>query len=294
MRGKIVKGIAGFYYVAVAESGIYECRAKGIFRKLGKKPLVGDDVEIEITHEQDREGSLTEILPRKNEMIRPAAANVDQALVYFAAREPDPNYLLLDRFLLAMETKGIPCGICFNKTDLASAELLAELRERYENCGCRLFFVSVKQQEGLAGLEQYLSGKTTILAGPSGSGKSSLTNALQSGVRMETGEISRKLARGRHTTRHAELIPLKDGAFLMDTPGFSLLSNEGLPKEDLERYFAEFAPELGRCRFAGCAHMEEPDCAVKQAVSAGRIHPGRYANYRYLYEELKEQEKRRY
>lgn len=201
MQGKIIKGIAGFYYVEVAESGVYECKAKGIFRKEKKKPLVGDNVEIEVLDEKEKTGNLIQILPRKNELIRPAAANVDQALVIFAVRQPDPNYQLLDRFLITMEQQEIPSIICFNKKDLAEQEELDQMYQIYISCGYQVLLTSAEQEEGISQIRKILEGKTTVVAGPSGVGKSSLTNLLQEEVSMETGEISKKLKRGRHTTR---------------------------------------------------------------------------------------------
>ena len=294
MQGKIIKGIAGFYYVDVAESGIYECKAKGIFRKEKKKPLVGDNVEIEVLDEKEKTGNLIQILPRKNELIRPAAANVDQALVIFAVRQPDPNYQLLDRFLITMEQQEIPSIICFNKKDLAEQEELDRMYQIYSSCGYQVLLISAEQEEGISQIRRILEGKTTVVAGPSGVGKSSLTNLLQGEVSMETGEISKKLKRGRHTTRHAQLLTVGEHTYLMDTPGFSSLFVEGMEKEELRFHYPEFAEYEGACRFQGCVHVHEPDCAVKQAVEEGKIHSQRYQNYVSFYEELKEQEKRRY
>ena len=216
MQGKIIKGIAGFYYVDVAESGVYECKAKGIFRKEKKKPLVGDNVEIEVLDEKEKTGNLIQILPRKNELIRPAAANVDQALVIFAVRQPDPNYQLLDRFLITMEQQEIPSIICFNKKDLAEQEELDQMYQIYISCGYQVLLTSAEQEEGISQIRKILEGKTTVVAGPSGVGKSSLTNLLQEEVSMETGEISKKLKRGRHTTRHAQLLTVGEHTYLMD------------------------------------------------------------------------------
>ena len=294
MQGKIIKGIAGFYYVDVAESGVYECKAKGIFRKEKKKPLVGDNVEIEVLDEKEKTGNLIQILPRKNELIRPAAANVDQALVIFAVRQPDPNYQLLDRFLITMEQQEIPSIICFNKKDLAEQEELERMYQIYSSCGYQVLLTSAEQEEGISQIRRILEGKTTVVAGPSGVGKSSLTNLLQGEVSMETGEISKKLKRGRHTTRHAQLLTVGEHTYLMDTPGFSSLFVEGMEKEELRFYYPEFAEYEGACRFQGCVHVHEPGCAVKQAVEEGKIHSQRYQNYVSFYEELKEQEKRRY
>ncbi len=294
LKGKIIKGIAGFYYVDTVESGIYACKAKGIFRKLGKKPLVGDDVEIEITHEKDREGSLVAIAPRVNELIRPAAANVEQALILFALKSPDPNLVLLDRFLISMDMKGIHSAICFNKQDLAREDEKENLRDTYSSCGYRVFFSSFEEGEGISELKEFMAGKTTLLAGPSGVGKSTLTNACQSNVHMETGEISKKLARGKNTTRHAELIPCGNSTYIMDTPGFTSLLLEGIEKEELRHYYAEFTPYEGRCRFDGCVHIHEPDCRVKEALEAGLINRKRYENYCLIYEDLYQKEKNRY
>lgn len=294
MQGKIVKGIAGFYYVEVVESGIYECKAKGIFRKDKMKPLVGDNVEIEVLDESEKTGNLVKILPRKNQLIRPAVANVDQAMVIFATRQPDPNYQLLDRFLISMEQQGIPVIICFNKCDLAAQEEVARMCEMYTQCGYKVLVTSAHQEEGVEQVKEVLEGKTTVVAGPSGVGKSSLTNLLQEEISMETGEISQKLKRGKHTTRHSQLLSVGENTYLMDTPGFSSLFVDGMEKEELRYYFPEFDAYEGKCRFLGCVHVNEPDCAVKQAVQEGRIGIGRYDNYVSFYEELKEKEKRKY
>lgn len=292
MQGKIIKGIAGFYYVHVAGSGVYECKAKGIFRKDGVKPLVGDDVEMEVTHEKDMEGNIMRILPRKNELVRPAVANIDQALVVFAVTKPKPHFNLLDRFLVMMETKEIPVILCFNKADIAGDAEIAGLKAVYENCGYPLIFTSAKKEENTDRLKELLQGKTTAVAGPSGVGKSSLINRLQSGVKMETGSISRKIERGKHTTRHSELIMLGDESYIMDTPGFSSLYAGNMEKEDLKYCFPEFAPYEGKCRFNGCGHIHEPGCAVKQAADEGKIHRIRYEDYVMMYREL--QERKRY
>ena len=290
-QGKIVKGIAGFYYVHVAGSGVYECKAKGIFRKAGIKPLVGDDAEIEILDEKDMEGNITEILPRKNELIRPAVANIDQALVVFAVKEPDPHFNLLDRFLVMMERKDIPAVLCFNKADDGREAEAEELRRIYEGCGCTVLFTSAKEKKNIERLRELLSGKTTAIAGPSGVGKSSLINLLQDHTQMETGSISRKIARGKHTTRHAELIVIGEGSYIMDTPGFSSLYVNDFEKEDLKYCFPEFSPYEGKCRFNGCDHIHEPGCAVKEAVEEGRIHKIRYRDYEEMYRELKERKR---
>ena len=276
----------------VAESGIYECKAKGIFRKEKKKPLVGDNVEIEVLDEKEKTGNLIQILPRKNELIRPAAANVDQALVIFAVRQPDPNYQLLDRFLITMEQQGIPSIICFNKKDLAEQEELDQMYQIYISCGYQVLLTSAEQEEGISQISKILEGKTTVVAGPSGVGKSSLTNLLQEEVSMETGEISKKLKRGRHTTRHAQLLTVGEHTYLMDTPGFSSLYLTDIEEQELKAYFPEFRRYEEQCRFQGCRHIHEPDCGVKAALAEHEISQLRYEDYLGLYNELKE--KRRF
>lgn len=288
MKGKIVKGIAGFYYVHTPENEIYECKAKGIFRKEKQKPLVGDLVEIDLLSREEKTGNLIRILPRKNELIRPAVANIDQALVIFAAASPKPNFYLLDKFLVSMGCQQIDTVICFNKQDLAGPGELASLKQRYGACGCPLLFTSVKHSRGIEELKEMLAGKTTTVAGPSGVGKSSLINLLQSQVLMETGAISSKIDRGKHTTRHSQLICLAEDAYIMDTPGFSSLYVEQMAPEALKGYFPEFEGYEDQCRFLGCSHTHEPDCGVKEALARGEISEGRYQNYVQIYNELKE------
>ena len=292
MQGKIIKGIAGFYYVNVVESGVYECKAKGVFRKEKIKPLVGDNVRIEILDEENKTGNIVEIFPRKNELIRPAVANIDQALVVFAVTKPTPHFNLLDRFLVMMERKEIPVVLCFNKKDIATSPEIAELEAIYEKCGYPIVFTSALEQENIEEIRRLLLKKTTAIAGPSGVGKSSLINLLQNQVQMETGTISRKIERGKHTTRHSELIAVDADSYIMDTPGFSSLYVNDFEKEELKYYFREFASYEGQCRFQGCDHVHEPGCAVKEALEEGKIHPVRYKNYLEMYTELTE--KKRY
>ena len=292
MQGKIIKGIAGFYYIYAEDHEIYECKAKGIFRKDNQKPLVGDNVEIEVLDIQEKEGSVTAILPRRNSLIRPAVANVDQAFVIFAMENPNPNFMLLDRFLIMMEKQDIPAVVCFNKKDLADSSELEFLYETYTGCGYRVILSSTFQGDGLDEIRQVLKGKTTVVAGPSGVGKSSITNALQENVKMETGEISKKLKRGKHTTRHSQVIPVGEDTYLMDTPGFSSLYLTDMEEQELKDYFPEFRKYEGQCRFQGCRHIHEPGCAVKEALENHKISSLRYEDYLGLYEELKE--KRRF
>ncbi len=286
MEGKIIRGVGGFYYVH-AEGKVYECRAKGIFRKDGIRPLPGDLAEIAVLDETESKGNLERILPRKNALIRPAVANVDQAMVIFAFESPKPNFNLLDRFLVTMEKNGIPPVILFNKKDLAREGQQEEILRRYVNTGYTMLFVSAKRGEELWQVRTVLKGKTTTVAGPSGVGKSSLVNRLQTAERLQTGEISEKIERGRHTTRHTQLLPVEENTYILDTPGFSSIELFDLRKEELGDLFPEIASRADGCRFAGCSHLTEPDCAVKEALERGEISEGRYENYRLFYEELK-------
>lgn len=291
MKGKIVKGISGFYYVHVAETGIYECKAKGIFRNQKIKPLVGDDVEIVVLDEEKKIGNVEKILPRTRELIRPAVANIDRALVIFAVAKPDPNFNLLDRFLCMMEYQKVPVTICFNKCDLVTKEQREVLRKIYELAGYELLFTSAKTQENVEKLKSVLQGKMTAVAGPSGVGKSSLINDLQDAVQMQTGGISDKIERGKHTTRHSQIIPIAENTYIMDTPGFSSMDLPGFSKEDLWTCYPEFVRFEPGCRFIGCSHIGEPDCGVKTALAEGKISQVRYDNYVQLYQEMKNMRK---
>ena len=291
MQGKIIKGIAGFYYIYAENGQVYECKAKGAFRKQKIKPLVGDMVRIAVLDEAGHLGNVEEILPRKNELIRPAVANIDMALVIFAAAKPEPNFNLLDRFLCMMEFQNVPVTICFNKTDLVDEEKIEEYRKIYEPAGYRLMSTCTRTGEGVDAVKALLHGKTTTVAGPSGVGKSSLINALQSDVQMQTGVISDKIDRGKHTTRHSEIVPVMEDSYIMDTPGFSSMDVPGFEKEDLWTCFPEFREYEPYCKFQGCSHINEPDCGVKEALAEGKISSVRYENYKLLYEELKNMKK---
>jgi ribosome biogenesis GTPase len=288
LKGKIIKGIAGFYYVHTPEENvIYECKAKGIFRNQNIKPLVGDDVEIDTEDQPEGKGTIVGILPRKNELIRPAVANVDQAMVIFAAAEPNPNLNLLDRFLIMMRKQKLNTIVCFNKMDIVTDNEISLLKETYMQCGYEVVFTSALQKDGISVLYHLMKGRTTVLAGPSGVGKSTFINLIQPEANMQTGDISEKIKRGKHTTRHSELIYIEENTYVMDTPGFSSLYINEIEKDELKDYFVEFKEFEEECRFIGCSHLNEPGCAVKSALKDQKISKVRYENYVTLYEELK-------
>lgn len=291
MRGKIIKGIGGFYYIWCEDEQLYECRAKGAFRKDGIRPLVGDDVEIQVLDEEETLGNIEEILPRKNELIRPAVANVDQAMVLFAMAEPMPNLNLLDRFLVMMEWQKVDTTICLSKQDIVTEEEEERLKAVYAGCASQVLVISNVNNTGIEEVRECLKGKTTVLAGPSGVGKSSLVNLLYPQAEMQTGSVSEKIRRGKHTTRHSELFHIGRHTFLFDTPGFSSLRLPEVPKEELSHYFAEFVPYEGQCRYSGCAHIHEPGCIVKEELEKGRICRSRYENYVQMYGEMADCEK---
>ena len=285
MKGKILKGIGGFYYVFTENEQLYECKAKGIFRNQNIKPLVGDDVEMDILDEEMKKGNIINILERKNDLIRPAVANVDQAMIIFAAAKPAP-------ILILMLQQKVETIICFNKTDVVTEKEISLLEETYRNCGYRTLFTSTFTEEGINSVKELLAHKTTVLAGPSGVGKSSIINLLSPEANTKTGEISEKIQRGKHTTRHSELIAVGDETFVMDTPGFSSLYLEGLEKDELKEYFPEFKQYDSQCRFLGCMHLNEPDCKVKEALENGKLSKIRYKNYKDLFEELNNKKKK--
>ncbi len=291
MQGKIVKGIGGFYYVYDNGGRLFECRAKGVFRNRNMKPLVGDQVKIEILDEEHNLGNITEILPRFNSLVRPAAANIDQAVIIFAIAEPEPNFNLLDRFLVNMEQQNIHTIICFNKIDLQEFEAKKNQCLSYTEAGYEILFISADSGYGIDALKRLLCGKTTVFAGPSGVGKSSTLNAVKPEAEAQTGSISEKIKRGRHTTRHSELIYISRDTFIMDTPGFSSLYVNDMECGELKEYFPEIAKFTGSCRFHMCNHINEPDCRVKQAVAKGEISKTRYENYVSIYTDLKEKRK---
>lgn len=281
MQGIIIKGIGGFYYVKAEDSNIYECKARGIFRKENIKPMIGDRVLIAVTDSQH--GSIDKIEPRKTKLIRPPVANIDTLIIVCAAKNPDPDFYLTDKLLLIAELKGITPALCINKTDLESAK---KIKEEYKNTGYRIFEACAAEDRLPDGLEDFLKGKTTAFAGLSGVGKSSILNMIVDRS-VETGSISEKTGRGKHTTRHVELFELDGGGFVLDTPGFSSLQPDMIDCSELALYFPEMAALSSECRFKGCAHISEPDCAVKNALSLGKISNERYLSYTKMYEILK-------
>ena len=291
MQGKIIKGIAGFYYI-YANHSIYECKAKGAFRNQKVKPLVGDNVEFTILNEEEKLGNIDEILPRHSELIRPAVANVDQALVVFAAAAPEPNWNLLDRFLIMMEKQHVPVVICFNKIDLIDTDRFDEYAGIYKGSGYQVISASTYEEHGMDVIYKVLDGKTTALAGPSGVGKSSIMNMLNPDANMDTGVISKKIERGKHTTRHSEIIHVGEDTYLVDTPGFSSIYFYDMEPEDLKLFYKEFEEYEPYCKFGGCNHIGERECGIKQAVEEEKIARSRYENYCLFFEELKD--KRRY
>jgi len=292
MEGKIIKGIAGFYEV-MSGGTKYMCKARGLFRKDGRKPLVGDMVLFTEAGTKDSEASITELLPRRNRLVRPAVSNVDQALIVLAVKKPDPQFYLLDQYLCTMEKQGIPTAILWNKADLGDDALTDGYSSGYLKAGYRCMRCSTATGEGIPEVLAYLKGKTTVLAGPSGVGKSSLTNCICPEAAMVTGEISKKISRGKQTTRHTELFfvgAAGDDSFLLDTPGFTSVFVDA--EADEARFlFPEIGKREGQCRFLDCRHISEPGCAVKDAVSDGEISELRYESYVKIWKELSERRK---
>lgn len=291
IKGKIIKGIAGFYYVYAENGNTYECKAKGSFRRQGIKPLIGDDVNIDVIDENELLGNIEEVIKRKNRLIRPEVANIDQALIVVAITNPEPNFVMLDKLLLQFIKQKVPLILCFNKTDLADDSLVKDCLQMYEKSGLKLIVTSAELGAGIEDLRSLLKGKVTAIAGPSGVGKSSIINSLQENVTMETGEISEKLKRGKHTTRHSQIIPLSSlDTFIIDTPGFTSMDVFDIHEDDLKDYYEEFSEYLG-CYFTPCTHIHEPKCQVKEALLRNEISKKRYENYVHIYEEIKRSRK---
>lgn len=282
----MVRAYGGYYYVRDGREE-WECSLRGRFRHEKQQVLVGDRVQLRPRH--GHAGVIETVLPRRSALVRPPVANVDQAVIVFAVREPDPNPGLLERFLITAAMNDIEPLICFNKVDLTKdgqVELVSRYRESY-----RVAVTSAKTGEGLGRLREALRGRVSVFAGPSGVGKSTILNALLPDLKLKTGEISEKLKRGRHTTRHVELISLPEGGLVADTPGFSSLDLPDLKPEDLSEYFPEMDEYAARCYFTGCLHNKEPGCAVKEAVEKGRMEEARYRQYLEFLQELKERKR---
>jgi len=290
-EGRIVKALSGFYYVA-DESRIFSCRARGLFKKKGAKvnPLVGDWVVYDAINEE--EGYVMEVGERTSELVRPPISNVDQAVLVFSMFKPAFSALLLDKFLVHIEHAGIDSVIILSKADQVPEEEVAAIASKYEAIGYTVIPTSTKQPRGLGAVRDVLHDRISVFAGQSGVGKSSLINALFPGISLQTGDVSEKLGRGKHTTRHVELIPLADGGYVADTPGFSSLEFTDMDELDLVEAFRDFAKRSPGCKFRGCLHVSEPSCAVQEAVSAGEVSRERYDHYLQFRDELKEYQRR--
>ena len=292
IEGRIIKGIGGFYYVDT-ESGLYECRARGIFRKNKITPLVGDFVKISIVDEDNKKGVVEEIQERKTELVRPPIANVNKALIVFAVKNPTPHLSLLDRFIVLAERENLEIVIILTKIDLDDDNTFEKIKNIYEPCGYKVIGVSNLENKNIDKVKEELKGNTVVFAGPSGVGKSSLLNQIDSNFQLKTGDVSDKIKRGKHTTRHAELFELEFGGMVADTPGFSSLTLDDIEDIDLKDYFIEFE-DHDDCKFGSrCIHQNEPNCAVKEAVENGKIPKERYESYIQLLNEIR-QGKRRY
>jgi ribosome biogenesis GTPase / thiamine phosphate phosphatase len=294
LDGRILKGIGGFYYIDT-NNAIYECKARGIFRKDKVTPLVGDKVKISIIDEENKKGVIEEIEERQTELGRPPIANINKALIVFAIKNPDPHLSLLDRFIILAQKSGLEIVIVITKIDLDNDNKLEELKDIYKHAGYKIIPVSIKKNINMDEIKKELKDNTIVFAGPSGVGKSSLLNSIDSNLKLETGEVSDKIKRGKHTTRHSELLKLEFGGMVADTPGFSSLTLEDIEEYELKEYFVEFEEYEDYCKFGGnCLHENEPKCKVKEAVKNGKISNIRHESYLQLLNEIREINNRRY
>ena len=289
MEGLIIKGIGGFYYVDTG-SEVIEAKGRGIFKKDGITLAVGDKVQLEIIDEAEKKGVINGIYPRKNQFIRPPIVNVDTFVVVFAASKPKPNLVLVDKFLVMAEMHGVEALICINKSDLVSPEVLAEYKAIYENI-YPVIAVSARSGEGMDELKGAVSGKTAALAGPSGVGKSTIINTLIPHANMETGSISEKTKRGKHTTRHVEIFKADGGGRIFDTPGFTSFEIMEAEEDNLMHYYPDIDRYSANCYYDNCRHLKEPSCAVREALNEGKIHRLRYESYAANMEEIKNRRK---
>lgn len=292
--GVIVKGIAGFYYVDIGDL-VVECRARGVFKNEKLKPAVGDIADVELSEDR-QSGVIVKIHPRKNLFQRPPVANIEQFVVVTALADPKPNLVVVDKFLTAAEMNGVEVVLCFTKKDLVPEDTIKSMKDIYSSV-YPVVFLDLTEENGVQDLVPYLYEKNSALAGPSGVGKSTILNALRGDVEQpaaETGAVSQKTKRGRHTTRHVELFPMDFGGHVFDTPGFTSFDVPDISEDELQELFPEIARYMGSCRFNGCRHMSEPDCAVRSAVQEGEIHPKRYESYCAQMEELRERMRKKY
>lgn len=283
LNGVITKGVGGFYYINT-EKGIIECKARGVFRKEGITPLVGDSVEVELTDADNNKGVISSVCERKNELIRPAVSNVTCMAVVVALENPKPNTYILDKLIASAEYIGLKILICFNKSDLTQDYSISDI---YSKAGFDVLVTSAAENRNCEELKNFLKDEITVFAGNSGVGKSSLLNCIMGTEMFETGEVSGRVERGRHTTRHSELVELPFGGYIIDTPGFSSFDVNKIPLTELAMMFREFENYSGECRFPDCGHTVEPDCCILEAVNDGRISLSRHESYKLLYEEIK-------
>lgn len=291
IQGFIIKGIGGFYYIKT-DNGTYECRARGKFKNQNLTPLVGDKVMMSIVDPAEMKGVVEEILPRSTELLRPSVSNVNQAIIVFSIKNPMPNMMLLDKMIILAEHSGLKVIICFNKSDLDTTYDFDQISSNYRAAGYTTLKTCALTGEGVETLNQMLAGNISVFSGPSGVGKSSLLNAIESEFTLKTGDISEKIKRGKHTTRHSELLELENGGWVVDTPGFTSLSTSEIDPEDLRELFPDFGLYAEKCRFDNCLHLNEPGCVVKEAVDENKLAKERYESYVYLYNEIVDQRRK--